>query len=323
MVNVITKLADFELTVSRLSGGMTNKTYLLTSRKDNWVLRVGGVGTSNFIDRETEINNAKIASEHDINVKLEWVRHIDGLQLTRFVPSTPFSLITADNSIYKFCLVKIANLLKKLHTIEKPFENDVNIFEVNKNYLKKIKEEKPSILPCNFKLLTRFLKQTESLFVKFDYNFVPCHNDTTPSNFLIVDENSVFAIDWEYSGNNDKLWDLVYFGIESNLNNDDFKNFLESYFEDVTPEINTWVAVYRPLVCACISLWAYYQIANGATSCTISEYHELANKYFDKTVNYLNNDFTKKSLEILNKMLEGFYQGKNNSNNTRRFPRGF
>lgn len=315
--------------IQKLLGGISNHTYLVTIGQSKWVFRIGCSVTSNVIDRNAESFNASLAASYEINVPIEWSNPKEGYQLTKYVPSIPFNEINKDTENYKTSLKKIANILKKLHSIDTPFTNNLDIFEVNKSYLKKIKEERPAILPSDFKSIIDFLDNLKSLFEKFDYSFVPCHNDTTPSNFLILDEeqssaeNYLYLIDWEYSGNNDKLWDLVYFGIEANLDDSNFKLFLENYFEEVTPEINTWIAVYKPFVSATIALWDYYQIVTGPTSCKTSDYHELAKKYYDKTLDFLNDDVIKKSLENLDSMQKYYYQGNYDCSHKAKFPRKF
>lgn len=315
--------------IQKLLGGITNHTYLVTIGQNKWVFRIDGACASNVIDRNSESFNASLAASYEINIPIEWSNPQKGYQLTKYIPSIPFNEIKKESENYRTSLKKIANILKKLHSIDTPFANNINIFEVNKTYLKKIKEERPSVLPSNFKVIIDFLDNIKSLFEKFDYSFVPCHNDTTPSNFLILDEEQsskdkyLYLIDWEYSGNNDKLWDLVYFGIEANLDDSNFKLFLENYFDEVTAEINTWVAAYKPFVSATIALWAYYQIVIGSTSCKVLDYQELAKKYFDKTLDFLNDDFIKNSLENLDRMQKYYYQENYDYSHKAKFPRKF
>lgn len=315
--------------IKQLSGGMTNKTYLVTLGQDKWVLRIGGIGTSNFIDRNAEFYNAAIASKYGINVPIEWSDPNEGLQLTKFFSnSRPFNKLSENDKDFQFYLGEIAKTFRHLHSLNKPFFNDTDIFLVNENYLKIIKEEKPAILPSSFILFTDFFKKAKSIFSQFSISLNPCHNDTTPSNFLVSEakqENAknLYLIDWEYSGNNDILWDLVYFGIESNLSDSNFEFFIKNYFDDVTPEIRTWINFYKPLVCLSITFWTYAQIANGSTSCDIKEYYDLANRYVAKTGAYIKSEDIQKSFNLLERMIEEFHKVHALSKEKPKFRRGF
>lgn len=289
-------ISDYNFNITQLSGGMTNKTFLIESGDNKLVLRVGGFGTSSFINRENEDYNARLASDYYLNVPIYWSNCENGSQLTRFFEnSIPFSKIQHQDSTYKFFLLQIVKALKKLHSIEKRFSNDINIFEINERYLNIINRSGVS-LPQSFSEIKKGIDRIKSIFGKYTINLVPSHNDTTPSNFLFIqskqnkEDTSLKIIDWEYSGNNDRLWDLVYFFIESELNEKDQEFFLKHYFhKEKTDNLKHWINIYKPLICFSITLWFYTQLANESTSCDKKQYEDLAWDNFQKTSKYLAN----------------------------------
>jgi thiamine kinase-like enzyme len=47
-----------------------------------------------------------------------------------------------------------------------------------------------------------------------------CHLDALPENFIKSGEDKMYLIDWEYSGNYDRLWDVASICVECELNED-------------------------------------------------------------------------------------------------------
>ena len=69
---------------------------------------------------------------------------------------------------------------------------------------------------------------TKLSYIKKDY--VLCHHDLNPKNFIF--SKDVKLIDWEYSGFDDRYFDLATVIIEFNLNQYQQKVFLNSYFKN-------------------------------------------------------------------------------------------
>ncbi|HDR1123081.1 TPA: phosphotransferase, partial [Pasteurella multocida] len=61
---------------------------------------------------------------------------------------------------------------------------------------------------------------------------VPCHNDLVPENILIKD-NRIYFIDWEYSGMNHPLFDIAAFFLESKLLQEQQESFLKYYNNNI------------------------------------------------------------------------------------------
>ncbi len=56
----------------------------------------------------------------------------------------------------------------------------------------------------------------------------PCHNDLVPENMLLQDDR-LFFIDWEYSGLNDPLFDIATIIEEAHLSKEAADFLLETY----------------------------------------------------------------------------------------------
>ncbi len=213
-------------------GGMTNKNYLISTegRGDLFVFRLPGVMTENFIKRENESVNSLIMSEKGFNVETCFFDAKTGIKITKFLEN---SEALNHQSIKKLSnLKKIAKRLKELHSISVEFNGEFNIFIEfdkyisllkNKDLFYKFSEDMPQLID--------FFTLVKSYLIANRGDLIACHNDIVPENVLIKNEE-VYFIDWEYSGMNDPMFDIAALFVESRLNKDEQEYFLKYYFEE-------------------------------------------------------------------------------------------
>ncbi len=76
------------------------------------------------------------------------------------------------------------------------------------------------------------------------YEPVLCHHDLNPYNILWQGNTPTF-IDWEYSGINDRYFDLASIIVEFHLDQPMSDLFLESYFQDTTIMNDSKLSTYK------------------------------------------------------------------------------
>lgn len=279
-----------------LAGGMTNTTYKLKldSETLQWVLRIPGTGSSAFINRKDESHNAIQASGLGLNVPIKYFDN-DGLQLTQFVEKV--HKLDNDKLTRKDILKRIADMMKQLHT-SMTFDNTTHYFERNEELLQTLKSKKFK-LPTHVDFIEVQMNCLKNLFARYKIEMRPCHNDTTPLNFMLSYQRNgtekkeiIHEIDWEYSSNNDYLWDLVYFMVEAKLNEDQEHELLAAYFgeKQISKSLLAWVEVYKPIIEWWITIWSWTQIANEANAVEQSAYAKLGNERYKNTLDYLFSD---------------------------------
>ncbi|STX36938.1 phosphotransferase [Legionella feeleii] len=286
-----------------LSGGMTNGTSLVeldvVNRKAKvetykWALRIAGKGSSAFIKRQDEAHNAKQATDLCLNVDIDFFDEEDGLQLTRYLEnSQPLNnALLANPQVIQ----AIGLTLKRLHQSD-AFQNTIDVFSRNTELLKKLIAGGQVVLPMDIDAIGGIMVKIESLFRQYRIKMVPCHNDPTPSNFLWVENAEIPSfsglqaglklIDWEYSGNNDGLMDVVYFVSNAKYDEKQETLLLAAYFGDLNDAILAWCAMYKPVVEWWITLWSWTQIANKTDVCELKAYQDLAQSCYEKTKVFL------------------------------------
>jgi thiamine kinase-like enzyme len=254
------KPQDFVFTP--LWGGLTNFTYKLTVNDRSYVIRISGNGSDSFIDRAKEGVQAIIASELGVNTEVIYFDFKTGSQVTRFYENA----ITQSAETLKEqqnCHV-VNTILRTLHQSEKPFLLDENAFERNRKFLRLIAIKAP--LPRFISDMMPTIDRIERIISTLALPKVPCHNDTTPGNFLISAANPTqgIAIDFEYSGQNDPVWDLSNLAMEAEFKaaQDDF--LLKDYYQTdaVDPLVRERFYLYQAVIEYYVVLWCQLQIVN-------------------------------------------------------------
>jgi thiamine kinase-like enzyme len=139
------------------------------------------------------------------------------------------------------------------------------------------------------------MQALESIFDNFDIIKAPCHNDTTPSNF-IFSNGELKIIDWEYSGNNDPLWDLVNLSMEAQFNEEQDDILLKAYYEKPSQDILMRFALYKPLVEYWVSLWALVQMSNKNCVDSLATLQEMERDRFASCLRQIESNSFKEAL---------------------------
>lgn len=300
------------LRIKSMPNGMTNETYKLAvgpnyakrltqmninnpelikrHQRQESILRIPGDASFFGVRRASERYNALRASALGFNPAIVYF-DAQGMQVTQYVHNA--QPVDAHLLQRAGLLKKLAEMAKSLHSSER-FVNDVAVFERNEGLYDALKEQQFKF-PEAVDLIQQKMSKIKNLFASYDYKKSSCHNDSTPSNYLYVDaahggQELIKQIDWEYSGNNDLLWDLVYFSIEAKFSKKQELAYLKDYFgeDGVTESILAWFTVYKPVVEWWITLWSWTQLAQGATAVDLSEYQKLGAERYEKTLAHLN-----------------------------------
>ncbi|MBX3710269.1 MAG: hypothetical protein KF702_11100, partial [Gammaproteobacteria bacterium] len=93
-----------------------------------------------------------------------------------------------------------------------------------------------------------------STFNSDEKNQVSSHNDLLPSS-IYLDKNRISFVDWEYSAENHRSYDLSFFSIKYSLTPEQEQKLVASY--DATGNLNMQysVAVMKPIVNFLLLLW--------------------------------------------------------------------
>ena len=187
--------------IKELSGGLTNRNFLIETPDDKYVARVSS-NSSDFlsIDRGSEFINTTIAGKGGVGAEVLDYIHGEGLLLISYISGKTYG---ADDVAAN--LPRIATSLRNLHALE-PFDHEFNMFNTQSNYLKIVKEQGFRV-PDGYVDFEPMVAQIKKAFEVLFEGLVPCNNDLLPGNF-IDDGTKIWLIDYEYSGNNDACFEI-------------------------------------------------------------------------------------------------------------------
>jgi thiamine kinase-like enzyme len=194
--------------------GFNNISYLLKTTTNFYVIRVFKSNDSVNISREFEYEIQKKA-------------HKMGIASKPIFLNEEFMIYEYKKGIHKTKLSKIelknlVSKIKKFHMFKtngKPY----NLKRDLKNYSNTLATQKSK------KLINECFKSIK-IIEKYKYEAVLTHHDLNPKN-IIFSKNSIKIIDWEYTGVNDRFFDLASLCVEFKLNKNEEKIVLDSYFK--------------------------------------------------------------------------------------------
>ncbi|MDO8363573.1 MAG: choline/ethanolamine kinase family protein [Actinomycetota bacterium] len=247
------------VTATRLAG-LTNVNYLVTSGGDRMVLRLPGAGTSEYLDRTAEEVAARSAAAAGVNAEILFFDAADGLMVTCFVEGA--ATMSAERFRDLGAVARAAQAFRQLHTRATPFATDFQLFPMIDDY-KRLLAEKGATLPDGYAAAEAAADETRRTLEATARPPVPCHCDPLCENFLDTGERMV-VIDYEYSGNNDPMWDLGDLSVEGAFGPEQDAALLHAYFGGEPPahEVGRMVA-YKAMCDLLWTLWGVLQHANG------------------------------------------------------------
>lgn len=240
------KLQDIK-NIRMLKKGMTNRSFKFSVKYKDYIMRIPGEGTANLIDRKSEANIYKKIKPLQISDNVLYINPQNGYKITEYVHNARNCDSKSDKDL-KMCL----DVIKKLHNSNYCVDNFFSIFD-NINFYEYLWGEEKSIFK-NYNETKENIFSLKDFIEKNTDNFVLCHIDANPDNFIIDESDNVFLIDWEYAAMQDPLVDIAMFCIYAMYDEEEINNFIDLYFVNgCTPIERIKIYCY---IAACGLLWS-------------------------------------------------------------------
>jgi thiamine kinase-like enzyme len=214
-----------EITIEPLSGGITNRNYLVTVGSDRFVARIQEERPTLGIDRQNEAACQRAA--WTIGVAPEIVLQEQGVLVSAYIPGR--TLGEADLQSPEM-LAKLGSLLRTLHEGSIQITSELrsfSVFETIESYFVsagRLIARLPDDIDALFEESRSLAREVEA--------FTPalCHNDLLAANLLATDDR-LWLIDWEYAGMGDPLFDLASVSANNQLSEACEADLLRSYHQ--------------------------------------------------------------------------------------------
>lgn len=242
-------------------GGLTNMNYKVRIRDEDLVARVPGIGTSSLVDRHNEKNNSYIAYEAGLDAEPVYFDENSGFKITCFIKAA--ETVNATTAKRENNMELMAKALRTLHSCTNMFHKTFDPFKDTEFYERTLLEANGKPFDDYYDIKEKFMVLKDEL-LQLGMVYTPCHLDALPENFIKSGENKMYLIDWEYSGNYDKLWDVATISVECGFSGDEEELFLRKYFGK-EPEISEKrrIQIHKIMQDMCWSMWAAAKAAKG------------------------------------------------------------
>jgi thiamine kinase-like enzyme len=221
----VEQLAGADRVVTELPGGLTNTNYKVVAGGHSYVVRVSSKDAGLLaIDRENEYVNSVAAAEAGVGAGVvAYLPELGALVLDFIEGST----MSAEDLRRGDRLREVAAAIRELHRCRR-FRDDFNMFRVQERYVG-IVQERALRLPERYLEFASQVREIEHAMAVRDEGTVPCNNDLLAENFIWTGDR-FRLIDYEYSGNNDPMFELGNVWSESNLSLEQLEELVAHYY---------------------------------------------------------------------------------------------
>jgi thiamine kinase-like enzyme len=222
---------DKQVSITPLSGGLTNANFKVEVNGVPYFVRVPGASTELLaVNRENEYHNSKAAHEAGVGPNVLYYLPEDCVMVLEFLNGKTMSKDALNEPGMP---TRMAQTIKKLHA-GPPFLTDFNMFRLTEYYLQ-ICEEQQIKIPDGYLARLPIIETIEQAMFANPLENVPCNNDLLAENYM-DDGNQLWLIDYEYSGNNDPTFELGNTCQEMQFSDSQIAEVCAAYFGEATPD---------------------------------------------------------------------------------------
>jgi len=240
-------------------GGLTNRVFKVSCRSRNFCLRLPGAGTEVYISRAIERANAEAAAEAGVSPEVVYFGD-DGVMVTRYIEGA----MTMSGERFRDvpgAVERAGMAFRQLHDRSRPFAFRFELFAMIDDYLKVLSGLGAELPPGYHDVVAEAAGIRKGLAAHL-VELRPCHCDPLCENFLDVADR-MWIVDWEYSGNNDPMWDLGDLSVEGAFDAEMDRRLLGAYFGGAPSAFDVGrMVIYKAMCDLLWTLWGLIQHAN-------------------------------------------------------------
>lgn len=246
------ELSDFAL----MNAGLTNSSFSFLCRKQKYVYRHCFPFSRNVVDRARESAMQNIAVGGGFDSTCLYLDADKGWKISRFVEHTSMDFNNEEH------LATVIDIMHRVHEVKVDEKFRINFRKEIENVL--------NLLTCLSDLYANFQAELKKTIFRLldhvendNWPLSLTHDDINKGNFLVHD-GGCDLIDWEYSGLNDRAYDIAKLVLKAEAVGDRARQIISAYYgRDCTAEEERHI-----LACGAIEdyywlIWAMYLEQNG------------------------------------------------------------
>ena len=272
----VPELAGVELTLTALSGGITNRNFLVAvaGRTGRYVIRLAGNDT-HLLGISREVEHAATVAAAGVGVGPEVTAFIrpEGYLVTRFIEGSPVS----DEAVHQAATQRrVGESLRRIHD-GPPIPGLFIPFRIVEAY-RLLAAARGVPIPPEYEVALSFARRIELACLTNPVEMRPCHNDLLNANF-IDDGTRIRIVDWEYAGMGDPFFDLGNFSVNHGLTPDEDAVVLGAYEGAVRPDRLARLTLMRTMSDFREAMWGVLQ--QGISTLDV-DFVEYAGEHFER-----------------------------------------
>lgn len=272
----VPELAGRELTLRPLSGGITNRNFLVdaAAAEGRWVIRLAGNDT-HLLGISREVEHAATVAAAGVGVGPEVTAFVrpEGYLVTRFIEGSPVS----DEAVHRpETIARVAASLRRIHD-GPPIPGLFVPFRIVEAY-RALAAARGVPIPAEYDLAHAIARRIELACLSGPAELRPCHNDLLNANF-IDDGTRIRIVDWEYAGMGDPFFDLGNFSVNHGLTADEDELLVGAYDGGVRPERTARLTLMRIVSDFREAMWGVLQ--QGISTLEV-DFVAYAGEHFDR-----------------------------------------
>lgn len=236
--------------ITVLKKGMTNRSFLFSSKGKKYIMRIPGEGTEQLIDRKKEAAVYRTIDGKKICDDIAYINPENGYKITEFLEGARVCDPENPDDVAK-CMKR----LRRFHEMKLQVEHTFDIFGQIEFY-ETLWNGTPSDYRDYQKTKAHVL-ELRPYIEQWSGEKVLTHIDAVPDNFLFTQKNGeeeIRLIDWEYAGMQDPHVDIAMFAIYAMYGREQVDALIDVYFpEGCKREIRIKIYCY---IAACGLLWS-------------------------------------------------------------------
>jgi thiamine kinase-like enzyme len=201
-----------------LTEGITNRNLRVRLGGHDYVVRLCDEGATVLgIDRDCESEAGRRAA--GLGIGPEVVLTPPGVVVTRWLGGGTLSAEQVRGAI-----ARVAALLRAFHESAPPLPHAFAVFRLAERHAGLARA-----LPDGYAAIRELALRIEAALDGPEHAPCPCHNDLLTANF-VSDGARIHLVDWEYSGMNDRFFDLGNLSVNNGFDEAGDRALLEAYF---------------------------------------------------------------------------------------------
>ena len=243
-----------------VSKGLTNKSFVFEINGIEYIYRHPGDGTESIVNRKNEKKSLVLAKQFGIDPTYIYLDVNEGWKISQFIADfrEPDYNCFNDSKL-------IIKTLRKLHNLPITVDYGLDPIKDSIEIEKLLKQKDPNCFKPYQQLKENILK-LYSLTENDGIEKCFCHGDTYQPNWMILPDNSVILIDWEYSGVSDPGIDIGYYIVDGQYDFQQAEQFIKEYLQqDYNPTTRLHYLCYISIIAYYWFVWALYRESCGAS----------------------------------------------------------